>query len=298
MKKIGTIFLFSLFTFVLSCSKSSNDNDSTDDPPIITEEQKRANLQGTGDSANDILSNNNFDRILVEIGHVTGFRPTTEAINGLTSFLQQHSFKQNIEFIYKELESPEEDDLTLQEIANLESENRTVYNNGSTLAIYIYFADAPAEGDEEDEGLVTLGAVYRNTSMVIHEATIKRLAARSPIISDADVEVATLNHEFGHLFGLVNLGTPAINDHEDPDAENHCNVLGCLMRAELQFGGGSGKSNVLANASYEDGIKPGCILSGKTVLSLLQSNTNTARGVAPPGLDPECILDIQANGAR
>ena len=61
-------------------------------------------------------------------------------------------------------------DLSLQEIADLESENRTEYNDGETLAIYIYFADAPSDSDDEDEGIVTLGAVYRNTSMVIHES--------------------------------------------------------------------------------------------------------------------------------
>ena len=100
-------------------------------------------------------------------------------------------------------------DLTVQEIADIETEHRTVYNDGETLAIYIYFANSPAEDDiEEEEGLVTLGAVYRNTSMVIHEVTVRKLAeSKRTQISVADVEIATLNHEFGHLFGLVNLGS-------------------------------------------------------------------------------------------
>ncbi|MFS4467112.1 hypothetical protein [Maribacter sp. 2210JD10-5] len=302
MRKLGKLFLLGLFTVVLSCSKSSNDDTPPEEPPVAVD--KRANLLATGDSANDILSNNNFDRLLIEIGFVTGFRPTNEALNNLAAFLRQHTFKQEIEYMFTELDSPNEDDLTLQEIANLEEDNRTAYNNGNTLAVYIYFADAPSEGDEEEEGLVTLGAVYRNTSMIIHESTIRNLAARSPVITNADVEEATLNHEFGHLFGLVNLGTEAINDHESQSenndgelvGDNHCNVEGCLMRAELQFNA-SGKSAALtARSTYEDGVKAGCVLSGKTVLSLLQSNT--ARGAAPPGLDAECILDIQGNGAR
>ena len=63
--------------------------------------------------------------------------------------------------MYTQLDSPNEESLTLEEIAELESDNRTIYNNGTTLAIYIYFADAPSEEDNEDEDLVTLGAVYR-----------------------------------------------------------------------------------------------------------------------------------------
>ena len=97
------------------------------------------------------------------------------------------------------------------------------------------------------------------------------LAQQSAQISNADVEAATLNHEFGHLFGLVDLGSPQVNDHEDTEAEHHCNVTGCLMRAELQFGGG--------------------------IMSMLESRTAKGLTVAPD-LDAECILDLQANGGR
>lgn len=292
MKRFQSIFLSGLLVFIFSCNKN---NDDTPEPPKAVD--KSANLLATGASANDILANDSFDKILIEIGHVSGFRPTAAAIAEFTDFLKEHTFKQNIEVMYTELESPEEENLTLQEIADLERDNRTAYNDDKTLAIYIYFADAPSVDDDEDEGLVTLGAVFRNTSMVIHEITVRRLAAQSAFISNADVEAATLNHEFGHLFGLVNLGTPAINNHEDQDASNHCNVPGCLMRAQLQFSGSSNKSNVLVSKSaYENGITSGCILSGKTVLNLLQSKTG--KNSAAPGLDAECILDIQGNGGR
>jgi hypothetical protein len=86
-----------------------------------------------------------------------------------------------------------------------------------------------------------------------------------------DVETATLNHEFGHLLGLVNLGTPTVNDHEDPNNTHHCDTQGCLMRAELQFGGG--------------------------LLSMMTSRVSKG-SAAVPGLDSECILDLQANGGR
>jgi len=265
MKKYGFLFLVMVLSVITGCSKSSNDD------PAPTKIDKSANLLGTGDSAHDILSNDTFDKLLIEAAYVQDFRPTEEAMDNFVTFLKERTFKQDVEVLYRELNSPNETDLTLQELADFEEENRLEYNNGGTLAIYIYFADAPSEDDEEEEGLVTLGAVYRNTSMVIYEKTVRELAGQSSQITDADVETATLNHEFGHLFGLVDLGTAQVNDHQDPDAINHCNVPGCLMRAELQFGGG--------------------------LMSMLESRVSKGLIMAP-GLDDECILDLQNNGGR
>lgn len=309
MKKYSLLSLILLFILVFACSKSSTNN--TDDDANSEPVDKSANLLATGDSANDILSNNNFTILQVEIAYVVGFRPTDAAIAEFDSYLREHTFKQGVELIFKELPSPDEEDLSLDEIDDLEKENRTAYNNGNTLAIYIYFADAPSEDDDDDEGLVTLGAVYRNTSMVIYESTIRKLTSLNSSISVADVEGATLNHEFGHLFGLVNIGTTPVNDHEDvqldedgntvldssgnPVGNNHCDVVGCLMRAELQFGG-SKQAAINAKTSDENGLKADCSLTGKSMMKILESSL-IAKGAAPD-LDPECILDLQSNGGR
>lgn len=266
MKKFIHAVAVLMLSFALGCS-----SDNGDDSPGPIDVDKSANLLATGASATDLLTNENFTSLVIEAAYVQGFRPTAQAMDEFVTFLRDRTFKEDIEIIYRELSSPGEADLTLQEIADLEEENRTAYNEGETLAIYIYFADAPSSGDDEDEGLVTLGAVYRNTSMVIYERTIRDLANRSSIITIADVEGATLNHEFGHLFGLVDLGTPEVNPHEDPDAANHCNVPGCLMQAELEFGG--------------------------AMMSMLESRM-ASKGLAALELDHECILDLQNNGGR
>ncbi|WP_445384322.1 hypothetical protein ACT6NV_10060 [Robiginitalea sp. IMCC44478] len=262
--KLSIAALFFATLFLYNCS---SDGDIPREEPI----DRSANLLSTGDSAADILTNENFDRLLIEIAHVEGFRPTAEAIDLLTSFFAERTFKLEVQYQYRALASPGEETLTLQEVASLENDNRTQYNDGRTLAIYIYFADAPSDGDDEDAGLVTLGAVYRNTSMILYERTIRQLAGRSALITNADVEAATLTHEFGHLLGLVDLGTPEVNPHEDPAAENHCLTDGCLMRAELEFGGG--------------------------LMGLMEKRA--AKGMAQvPVLDAECINDLQAIGGR
>lgn len=313
MKKY-LIFLLSIFIIsFLSCSDSSDDindvdptgneeqGDSSDSNPQV---ENPANFQLTGASANDILSNNNFDRIVVEIAFVRGFRPTDEAIDGFEDFLELHSFKNNIEIVFTELTSPREENLTLEEISNLEIENRTVYNDGTTLGVYIYFADSPSEGDEPDEGLFTLGAVYRNTSMIIFESTVIALASQSSIITAGNLESATLNHEFGHLMGLVNLGTVAINDHEDTTTNddgdvvgnNHCNVPGCLMQAQLNFNFSSTERQRTSFTTTE-GLKTDCSLNGLELLKQLEIN-NAQNSSIVPVLDPECRLDLSGNGGR
>ncbi|MBO0321786.1 hypothetical protein J0X14_05720 [Muricauda sp. CAU 1633] len=266
MKKKIAVYSLLVLGLLLSCSKDSGNDD---DPNSKVD--KSANLLGTGASAQDLLANTKFDEILIEIAYVSGFRPTAEAIATFEEFIRARTFKEEITFTYKQLPSPNEETLTKEEVADLEKENRTAYNDGSTLALYIYFADAPSDSDDESENLVTLGVVYRNTSMVIYEATIRDLVGNSAFVSVADVESATLNHEFGHLLGLVNLGTPVVNNHEDPEADSHCTTEGCLMRAELQFGG--------------------------PMVKQMQRNASKGLGTIP-NLDAECLLDLQSNGGR
>ena len=265
-KKIYLWVALLLASTLVNCSK---DSDTSGQGPDSVD--RSANLLSTGSSGSDILTNENFDRIQIEIAYVEGFRPTATALDHLRTYLLERTFKEEVSFTFRSLPSPGEETLTLEEIASLETDNRTLYNDGRTLAFYIYFANAPSEGDDPSEGLVTLGAVYRNTSMVIHESTIRDLASRSVVITVSDVEITALTHEFGHLFGLVDLGTPEVNPHEDTAASNHCNVDGCLMRAELEFGSG--------------------------IMSVMEKRT--AKGLdGLPTLDAECLRDLQAIGGR
>ena len=310
MKKSAIYFLSLFLITFLACSDDSEEDFEISDDleggvPVNPTTAFPANFQATGSSANELLANTEFDAIRVEIAFVESqrdFSPTDEAIEAVENFLERFTFKDNIEFVFSPLASPEEEDFTLQEISDLEIENRTVYNDGTTLGVYIFFADAPSEGDDVDEGLVTLGAVYRNTSMVIYEETIRTLASRSALITTADVETATLNHEFGHLLGLVNLGTPAINDHEDTTTDengnevpnNHCNVENCLMLAQLEFRAASSISGATAKSG---GLQSSCSLNGLGLVR--QMEAAAARGaVIIPDLENECQLDLRSNGGR
>lgn len=268
MKNFSVLLLAALF--LIGCS-NTDESDSQEKGDV----SKISNLQGSGDSANDILSNTKFSKLALEIVYVEGFRPNEESLSAFSNFINDITFKDEITVTYKQVSSPNVEDLTIEKVAKLETENRTVYNTDDTLAIYIYFADAPSNNDDNETNSVTLGAVYRNTSMVIYESTIKDLAAKSTLVSEKSIETATLQHELGHLMGLVNLGTEMVHPHEgettNDDGEtvgsNHCNVEDCLMNAELEFGAGMKKM----------------LIASKNAL---------------PTLDAECLADLKANGGR
>lgn len=253
IKQLACIFLFlSLF---YSCTNESDDTNGVN---------KSANLQSLGASANDLLSDENYTSMNIEIVYVNGYAPKQEAISLFKSFLENRIHKPDgIEISLRSVSSSGKAPFDIEEIAEIEKETRTVYNSGDEIAVFIYFADGSSEKDEDNR--FVLGSAFRNTSMVIYGETIEDFANRSGAPSRSDIEAATLNHEFGHLFGLVDLGTEPQSDHKDDEHEGHCNVSGCLMLASIEFGGG-----------VVDVIEGGRI----------------------PDLDDQCILDLQMNGGR
>ncbi len=239
----------------------------SDDDDNVNNALQTANRQSLGTSANSLLSAANFTSLTVEIISVQGFEPTTAAVNGFRDFLQERIFKPDgITITQRTVSSSNKAPFTIEEIKDIEKNVRTLFNEEGDITVYVYFADGSNEDDTNEQ--VTLGSAYLNTSMVIYEGTLRRLTSRPGAPSLSTIETATLNHEFAHLMGLVNLGSPAQSDHEDQNSKgepnNHCNVSDCLMEASIQFS--SGIMDMMGN------------------------------GV--PKLDAQCIADLQANGGR
>ena len=225
------------------------------------------NLQTTGDSANELLSAKAYTSLTLELVSVKGFEPTDQAVDNFVDFIEARTFKPGgVKLIERSIDSPNEESLTIEEVDELEKKNRTEYSDATNHAIYVYFADAEnkktadSRNNPGGEREIILGTAYRNTSMVIYEKTLRDITRTRPN-SLANTETSILNHEFGHLLGLVNLGTRMQTPHEAlGDEKGHCNVEGCLMQANFQA----------------------AMLNSNTVLEL----------------DPLCIQDLQGNGGR
>lgn len=256
LKKLLSLFLFSIL--IVSCS-TDNSNE-----PGSGSVDRSANLKSLGASASELLSDARFTSMNVEMVYVEGNRPTEEAIGIFRNFLQSRIYKPDgIEINLRAVNSSGKAPFTIEEVVEIEKNERTAYNVGDEIAVWIYFADGSNEKDTDEK--LTLGSSYRNTSLVIYERTIREFANRSGAPSRAIIEAATLNHEFGHLFGLVDLGTEPVSDHEDPENQGHCIVEDCLMKASIEFGSGV---------------------------------VDVINGTGVPELDDACIQDLQSVGGK
>lgn len=224
-----------LFLFLLVIGSCSTDDDLND--PDEGSQNRDANRQTLGTSARDFLTADEFISIQLEIAYVQGFRPADNSIDGLVSFLMERCHKPANITIKETVVAPTADSasLDIDQIVAIESENRTVYNTGDELGVWVFFADNSSNKDEGNS--VVLGTAYRNTSCIIYEKTLQEINSQYSGGNLSQIESTALQHEFGHLFGLVDLGTPMVVDHQDTTANDegttapnrHCNVEGCLM---------------------------------------------------------------------
>lgn len=252
MKYLGIIIVLVL----MSCSS----DDSQNDPLNNTQSNKLS----VGASASDLLSDTTFSSLVVEVVYVEGFEPSQTAISNFVSFLENRTFKPNGITVQKRaISSPGLTPYTNQEIVAIEDSNRLLYNNDNQIAVWAFFADG-SSANNTDSGVV-LGTAYRNTSFVIYQETIQQLTSGTITNTTPILESTVITHEFGHILGLTNLGTPLQTNHEDLEHPKHCNIESCLMYWKAESGNG--------------------------VMSMIS-------GGSIPQLDAQCIADLQANGGK
>ncbi|ARV07022.1 membrane metalloprotease [Polaribacter sp. SA4-10] len=256
---LRVILVCSIF---FSCS--SEETEQIIDPATGDTINVASNRQQTGSSANDLLSANTFDKMIVEIAFIEGFKPTQEALDNFKNFIEDRTFKTaGVTFIEKEISATGKTEYTTEEVADIEKEFRTQYNSSSTIAVWVLFINGNSSRDSNQGSI--LGSAYWNTSFVIYEETIRGLSNSTFEPERSLLESAVIHHEFGHILGLTNIGTDLQSDHEDPDHAGHCVEESCLMYFA---------------AETSQGIDT--MISGGQV----------------PKLDAQCLADLKANGGR
>ena len=258
MKYLSSIFVL-LLSGLLLFACSEDDSDGIDDPDEI--DYENYHLQPVGESANDLLSAENFDKVHVEIVHVEDFEPSEESIESVEAFLAERLNKPNgIESSLHSIPSPGLAPYSVEDLEQVESNNKSVFTNEDQLAVFAFFADGSYSENEN-----VLGIAYRNTSVALFEEKIQELSGGIGEPSTSMVESTVAQHEFGHIMGLVNIGTPTQTDHQDEENGHHCDVEDCLMYYTADTG------DIISN------------LIGMSDV---------------PDLDDQCIADLQANGGK
>lgn len=241
------LFIFTLF----SC-----DTDPVTDPDQSFSFNHERN---PGVSATDFLTDENFDELIIEVQFMEGYEPTNEAINNLESFLEERLNKSSITILEPtEIPAEGQQRYSANEVRDLEREHRTQFSEEGSLAAYFLFLDG-----EYDQANV-LGIAYFNTSMAFFGETIQNTSDGIFQLSRSTVETVVLQHEIGHVIGLVNNGAEMQTNHQDEENGSHCDDENCLMYFSVRT------TDFFAN-----------VFDGQV-----------------PELDDQCIADLQAAGGK
>jgi len=245
------VFLLSLSVFI-GCRK---DNKKGDLPSI--------NNQEVGASANDLLAVDKYNALVIEISYMPGFEPSSVSLNNLRSFLNGIINKPaGINITTKSIASGNQSSYSTAELRAIETSNRKIFTTGKTIAVHILIVDGGSPGDTEAGSV--LGVAYRNTSIALYGKNITDNTGGIGAPTKATLESTILDHEFGHILGLVNIGSNAQSNHEDGAHPAHCIVENCLMYYAVETSASLG--------------------------NLLGGNI--------PSLDAQCKADLTANGGK
>jgi hypothetical protein len=248
--RLTLLFLLAVVTACKKDSDSATISDTALNPP--------------GVSANSFLASGSYDKLIIEVQYVNGSGPSPSTITDVVSFLQAHLNKPSgITVTQKAVASPGKSVYSLADIMAFESHNRTQLTKDKTLTAYVFFADGDYSETVSSSSKV-LGFAYGKGSIAIFEKTIKSFSGGLTQPPSGTLETTVLEHEFGHVVGLVNNGTAMQAQHQDTAHGQHCSDKDCLMFYQAET------SDVIANLI----------------------------GGAVPALDPNCNNDLKANGGK
>ena len=240
-----------VFLFFIACKKETtfSNNPGADD----------LHNKAVGYSSNQLLSSGTYKSLKIEVQYMTGYAPDASALNHLQNVLNIYLNKPSgISIVTKEISPSSSVTLSIDQVRTIEEQNRTVFTTGDQLGVYFLYTN----GNFTDNKV--LGAAFRNTSMVIFGKTIHDNSGALGQTSRTKLESTVLDHEFGHILGLVDLGSTMQTSHKDAAHGNHCSNTSCLMYYASET------TDIL-----------GFLLTGNI-----------------PPFDANCIADMHANGGK
>ncbi len=213
------IFSFIITTVLfISCSKTKSSYVNNPNAPDVLHNRP------VGASANEILSATKYTSLKIEVQYMPGYQPDAAALNHLQATLNGLLNKPaGITIFTKQIPASGKATLTLNDIIEIERKNRTVFTNGTELALYILYTD----GNYSQSNV--LGVAYKNTSTALFGKILHDNSGGLGQASRTKLIATVAEHELGHLLGLVDIGSPMQTPHKDAAHESHCNNTSCLM---------------------------------------------------------------------
>jgi len=224
--------------FLTSCSK---------------EDLPQYDYKTLGTSAHDLLVSSGFSSLIIEVDYMPGYEPDGTSLINLQNFLEMHINKPGgIQIIQKQIPSSGQISLSVDNLVEIEKHNRTKFSAGTTIAVHILIVDADFTGSP------LFGLAYWNTSFCLFGKNIFYSSGGTGQVRRSVLMTTLLEHEFGHLLGLVDQGSPMQTAHRDTANGAHCDNQSCLMYYGIE---------------------------------------STANGTIPLP-DSSCVADLKANGGK
>jgi hypothetical protein len=212
-----------------------------------------------GASAKDLLTAGNYKSVIIEIQYMQGYAPDAAAITHLITTLSGLLNKPGgITYVTREINAATSASLSVNDVIEIERTNRTIFSEGDRLALYILYTNGNYTSPN------VLGIAYKNTSTAVFGKTIQDNSGGIAQVSRTKLEATAMEHETGHLLGLVDLGSSMQTNHKDAAHGNHCNNSSCLMHYASET------TDIL-----------GLLFTGNI-----------------PAFDANCRADLQANGGQ
>jgi predicted Zn-dependent protease len=225
---------------------------------------KKFHRKEVGSSAHDLLSDKDYKSITIELIYMTGYRPTDAAVENLEQLISSVCNKPSgVQVVFKEISAQAKSAYSIDDVKAIEDQERKEYTYKEDLAVCFIFLDGPSS--ENQGSSMVLGQAYYNTSMVIYEKTLRDHSGGFGEPELYKLETTVINHELGHILGLVNLGSTMYYAHQDSAHGAHCDNQDCLMYWEVETG--SIFNNLIGNAPI-------------------------------PALDENCLKDLRENGGK
>ena len=216
-----------------------------------------------GSSARDILSDEKFTDLIIEVLYVDGYKPQAETLKSLELFINERTYKSSVKTDVRLISITKKDTYSIDDVRAIEDDHKLLFTNENQIVITALFLNGKSSSDKDNS--VILGTAYRNTSFVIFEEAIQYSTSLFFGPSRRILETSVILHEFCHLLGLVNVGTAMVDNHQDKDNGYHCNNQKCLMYYQ--------EENNFNPANWRDKIQV-------------------------PQLDAFCLADLRANGGK
>lgn len=217
IKQLVSTFI-GIIILVASCQK--------DDLPVY-------DYRTLGTAARDILSASPYTALELEVNYMPGYLPDDAVITHVKNYLAELTNKPvGITYVPAQFSRTVSNPISLNEVVSLEKSIRTRFTRSQILAIHIMIVDA------EYSTADILGISYWNTSMCVFGRTVNKFSGRPGLVSKNQLMTTLIEHEMGHILGLVDQGTPMVTAHKSNNGA-HCTSTSCLMYHIIETSGNS-----------------------------------------------------------